>query len=144
MVKFFIFAPPPPPEYCTSEHPSLHPSPPLTLTSPSVVFSSLPLITRAMSGSDSLTRLADMIGVLMERDALMISLIRGTPRVMCEKTSRKYSSTADYTRKNLTSCSKFPLLVPSSQQVWNKLLTTCNNLVDIIRLVARFFKEVLI
>jgi hypothetical protein len=144
MVKFFLFAPPPP----NTAHPStqayiLRP-PPLTLTSPSVVFSSLPLITRAMSGSDSLTRLADMIGVLMERDALMISLIRGTPRVMYEKTSRKYSSTADYTRRNLTSCSKFPLLVPSCQQVWNKLLTTCNNLVDIIRLVARFFKEVLI
>ena len=50
-----------------------------------------------------------------------------------------------YTRKNLTSCNKsanmlllfvFALLVPSNcQQVWNKLLTTCNNLVDIIRLV---------
>jgi hypothetical protein len=34
----------------------------------------------------------------------------------------------------------FALLVPSCQQViWNKLLTICNNLVDIIRLVARLF-----
>ena len=32
----------------------------------------------------------------------------------------------------------FALLVSSCQQVWNKLLTTFNNLVDIIRLVARF------
>ena len=29
----------------------------------------------------------------------------------------------------------FALLVTSCQQVWNKLLTICNNLVDIIRLV---------
>jgi hypothetical protein len=34
------------------------------------------------------------------------------------------------------------LLVPSCQQVWNKLLITCNNLVDIIRLVARLFQQV--
>jgi hypothetical protein len=36
----------------------------------------------------------------------------------------------------------FALLVPSCQQVWNNLLTTCNNLVDIIRLVARLFQIV--
>jgi hypothetical protein len=36
----------------------------------------------------------------------------------------------------------FALLVPSCQQVWNKLLTTCNNLVDLIRLVARLFQQV--
>ena len=36
----------------------------------------------------------------------------------------------------------FALLVSSCQQVWNKLLTTCNNLVDIIRYVARLFKQV--
>jgi hypothetical protein len=36
----------------------------------------------------------------------------------------------------------FALLVTSCQQVWNKLLTTCNNLVDIIRLVARLFQQV--
>jgi hypothetical protein len=36
----------------------------------------------------------------------------------------------------------FALLVPSYQQVWNKLLTTCNNLIDIIRLVARLFQQV--
>jgi hypothetical protein len=43
-----------------------------------------------------------------------------------------------------TSCQQvvFALLVPSCQQVWNKLLTTCNNLVDIIRLVARLFQQV--
>ena len=32
-------------------------------------------------------------------------------------------------------------LVTSCQQVWNKLLTTCNNLVDIIRLVTRLFPQ---
>jgi hypothetical protein len=36
----------------------------------------------------------------------------------------------------------FALLVTSCQQVWNKLLTICNNLVDIIRLVARLFQKV--
>ena len=30
----------------------------------------------------------------------------------------------------------FARLVPSCQQVWNKLLTTCKKLVDIIRLVT--------
>jgi phage-related protein len=34
------------------------------------------------------------------------------------------------------------LLVPSYQQVWNNLLTVVNNLVDIIRLVARLFQQV--
>ena len=34
----------------------------------------------------------------------------------------------------------FPQLVTSCQQVWNKLLTTCNNLVDIIRLFTRLFQ----
>ena len=32
----------------------------------------------------------------------------------------------------------FARLVTSCQQVWNKLLTTCNNLVNIVRLVTRF------
>jgi hypothetical protein len=36
----------------------------------------------------------------------------------------------------------FALLVPGCQQVWNKLLTICNNLVDIIRLVTRLFQQV--
>ena len=36
----------------------------------------------------------------------------------------------------------FALLVPSCQKVWDKLLTTCYNLVDIIRLVARLFQQV--
>ena len=35
----------------------------------------------------------------------------------------------------------FARLVTSCQQVWNKLLTTCNNLVDIVRLVARLFQQ---
>ena len=35
----------------------------------------------------------------------------------------------------------FALLVTSCQQVWNKLLTTCNNLVDIVRLVTRLFQQ---
>ena len=36
----------------------------------------------------------------------------------------------------------FALLVTSCQQFWNKLLTICNNLVDIIRLVTRLFQQV--
>jgi hypothetical protein len=56
-----------------------------------------------------------------------------------------------YTHAVISSCSKSAdkpstscvrTLVPSCQQVWNKLLTTCNNLVDIIRLVARLFQQV--
>ena len=35
----------------------------------------------------------------------------------------------------------FARLVTSCQQVWNKLLTTYNNLVDIIRLVTRLFQQ---
>ena len=35
----------------------------------------------------------------------------------------------------------FARLVTSCQQVWNKLLKTCNNLVDIIRLVTRLFQQ---
>ena len=35
----------------------------------------------------------------------------------------------------------FARLVTSCQQVWNKLLTICNNLVDIIRLVTRLFQQ---
>jgi hypothetical protein len=38
-----------------------------------------------------------------------------------------------------TSCVR---TVPSWQQVWSKLLATCNNLVHIIRLVARLFQQV--
>ena len=36
----------------------------------------------------------------------------------------------------------FALLVSSCEQAWNKLLTTCNNLVDSIRLAARLFQQV--
>ena len=35
----------------------------------------------------------------------------------------------------------FARFVTSCQQVWNKLLTTCNNLVDIIRLVTRLSQQ---
>ena len=35
----------------------------------------------------------------------------------------------------------FARLVTSCQQVWNKLLTTCNNPVNIIRLVTRLFQQ---
>jgi hypothetical protein len=41
-----------------------------------------------------------------------------------------------------TSRQQVVLLVPSCQQVWNKLLTTCDNLVNIIRLVASLFQHV--
>jgi hypothetical protein len=58
-----------------------------------------------------------------------------------------------YACKDLTSCSKFAnkpstscvrtASVPSCQQVWNNLLIcSCNNLVGIIRLVARLFQQV--
>lgn len=53
------------------------------LTSPSKVFSILPFTILAYSGSSSFSSWAVMIGVLMTRAALMISLIRGTPRVIC-------------------------------------------------------------
>ena len=35
----------------------------------------------------------------------------------------------------------FARLFTSCQQVWNKLLTTCSNLVDIVRLVTRLFQQ---
>ena len=35
----------------------------------------------------------------------------------------------------------FAPLVTTCQQVWNKLLTTCNNLVDIVRLVTRLLQQ---
>ena len=35
----------------------------------------------------------------------------------------------------------FARLFTSCQQVWNKLLTTCNNLVDIVRLVTRLSQQ---
>ena len=34
------------------------------------------------------------------------------------------------------------LIATSCQQICNKLLTTCNNLVDIVRLVTRLFQQV--
>ena len=55
-----------------------------------------------------------------------------------------------YTRKNLTTCSKSankpsPSCVRTAcyklSTSLNKLLTTCNNLVDIIRLVTRLFQQ---
>ena len=36
----------------------------------------------------------------------------------------------------------FALLVTSCQQLWNNMWTTCNNLVEIIKLVARLFWQV--
>ena len=56
-----------------------------------------------------------------------------------------------YTRKNLVSCSKSAnksstscvrTACPKLSTSFNKLLTTCNNLVDIIRLVARLLQQV--
>ena len=42
-----------------------------------------------------------------------------------------------------TSCQQvvFAWLIASCRQVWNKLLTTCYNLVDIVRLVTRLFQQ---
>ena len=40
-----------------------------------------------------------------------------------------------------TFCTEWKSAFTSCQQVWNKLLTTCNNLVDIIRLVTRLFQQ---
>ncbi len=53
-------------------------------TSPSVVFSILALTALAPSMSSSTSKGADMMGVLMFFDAFMISLIRGTPRVISD------------------------------------------------------------
>ena len=64
---------------------SLHPQ--FTLfphTSPSRVFSIRPLTPRASSAFLSFRSWAEMIGVLMDRDALMISFMRGTPSVMSD------------------------------------------------------------
>ena len=52
-----------------------------SLTSPRCVFSSRPLTIRADASLSFVTSLQLMIGVLMTLAALMISLIRGTPRV---------------------------------------------------------------
>lgn len=52
-------------------------------TSPRSVFSILPFTILAYSGSLSILSWAVMMGVLITRDALIISLIRGTPRVIC-------------------------------------------------------------
>ena len=35
----------------------------------------------------------------------------------------------------------FAWRVTSCQQIWNKLLTTCNNLVDTVKLVTRLFQQ---
>ena len=53
-------------------------------TSPSRVFSIRPLTPRASSAFLSFISWAEMIGVLMDRDALMISFMRGTPSVMSD------------------------------------------------------------
>ena len=55
------------------------------LTSPSRVFSILPLTTLANSGSVFLSSWAVMMGVLIVLEALMISLILGTPKVICDE-----------------------------------------------------------
>jgi hypothetical protein len=39
-------------------------------------------------------------------------------------------------------CNNINKVVTSCQQVWNNSLTTCNDLVDIVVLVARLFQEV--
>ena len=62
------------------------------LTSPSRVFSILPFTTRANSGSSSTSRGAVMMGVLIVLEALMISLIRGTPKVICRPGVKEYPS----------------------------------------------------
>merc|ERR1719510_2613739 len=51
-------------------------------TSPKVVFSIRPLTLRANSASFSFCKDTVIIGVLIFLEALMISLIRGTPRVI--------------------------------------------------------------
>ena len=59
-----------------------------TGTSPSRVFSILPFTILAYSGSLSTSKWAVTIGVLMVREALIISLMRGTPSVICDMLSR--------------------------------------------------------
>lgn len=63
-----------------------------TRTSPRCVFSSRPLTIRADASLSFVTSLQLMIGVLMAFAALMISLIRGTPRVtFIEATPAKWN-----------------------------------------------------
>ena len=57
-------------------------------TSPSRVFSILPFTILANSGSLSISSWAVMMGVLMTFEALMISFILGTPRVICVSLSQ--------------------------------------------------------
>ena len=67
------------------------------------------------------------------------------------KTSAKHKRKNNYTHVKISQLVASPKtsrqqvvfawLVTSCQQVWNKLLTTCNNLVDIIRLVTRLFQQ---
>lgn len=56
----------------------------LLQTSPSKVFSIRPLTALASSEFLSFISCAEMIGVLIDREAFMISFIRGTPRVMSD------------------------------------------------------------
>ena len=55
----------------------------------------------------------------------------------------KYYTCENFTTSLQTSRQQvvFAWLVTSCQQVWNKLLTTCNNLVDIITFVTRLFQQ---
>ena len=59
------------------------------LTSPNVVLSILPLTTLAASISVSLSKGAEMMGVLIFFEALMISLILGTPSVISMAASKQ-------------------------------------------------------
>ena len=61
-------------------------------TSPRYVFSSRPFTTRAEISLSAATSLLEIIGVLIVLEALMISLIRGTPRVtFIEATPAKWN-----------------------------------------------------
>ena len=81
-------------------------------TSPNSVFSMRPLTALASSASLSFMSCADMIGVLIEREALMISLIRGTPRVI----SNTVQKTIQYTEISHKMCQYNPELEKRSNR----------------------------
>lgn len=70
-----------------------------TNTSPNFVFSMRAFTKRAKSASSSHSSWAVMIGVLIFLLALMISLIRGTPRVICEKVVKESTTDKDKQKK---------------------------------------------
>ena len=108
------------------------------------------LVTRLMTVTDLLqvvpTRLIQAVHVTSCYELVVINLLRADDIRLVGTTIHAKISHLVVPKISYLPTSRqqvvFALLVPSRQQVWNKLLTTCNNLVDIIRLVARLFQQV--